>query len=60
MRLTRHARNRARHLGARLTEIEQVDQPIDVGRDEDGKPQYVGYIHTMFGCEWLLLLTSPT
>ncbi len=46
MRLTRHAKNRARHLGATLADVERViDEPIDVDRDENGKPQYIGYIN---------------
>lgn len=45
MRLTRHAKNRARFLGASLIEVEQVvESPIQVERDSDGKALYIGYL----------------
>jgi mRNA-degrading endonuclease RelE of RelBE toxin-antitoxin system len=43
MRMTRHAKNRARFVGATLSEVEQViDDPLYVERDKDGKPHYIG------------------
>lgn len=45
MRMTRHAKNRARHLEASLVDVEQIVQnPIYVEMDADGKPLYAGYL----------------
>lgn len=45
MRMTRHAKNRARHLEASLVDAERIVQnPIYVEVDADGKPLYTGYL----------------
>jgi hypothetical protein len=45
MRLSRHAKNRARRLRASVTEVEAViAQPLRVEVEEEGKPCYIGYI----------------
>jgi uncharacterized protein DUF4258 len=45
MRMTRHAKNRARRLKASLTEVEQViANPLSIEYDDDGKPLYGGLL----------------
>ena len=45
MRFTRHAKNKARWLRMSLADVEGViAHPAHMGRDEDGKPQYVGEV----------------
>ncbi len=45
MRLSRHAKNRLRHLKGTAADVEWlVANPVRVGRDPTGKPQYTGYI----------------
>jgi mRNA-degrading endonuclease RelE of RelBE toxin-antitoxin system len=46
MRLSRHAKNRARQLKATIGDVEAVlAEPIRVEVEQDGKPCYIGYIH---------------
>jgi len=45
MRLSRHAKNEARRLGATLAELEDlIANPVRFDRDESGKPRYTGYL----------------
>jgi hypothetical protein len=45
MRMTRHAKNRARRLNVSLVEVEQViANPLSVDYDDDGKPLYSGLL----------------
>jgi len=45
MRLTRHAKNGLRNLGASLLDAERViANPVLVDRDEKGRLRYTGYI----------------
>jgi hypothetical protein len=45
VRLSRHAKNKARRLEATVAEVERViANPVRVDRDSTGKPRYVGYI----------------
>ncbi len=43
MRLTRHAKNYLRRLGASVAEVERViENPVEFDRDRNGKPRYTG------------------
>jgi hypothetical protein len=45
VRFTRHAKNRARKLGASIEDVEGViARPVRIDWDEDGKPRYAGWI----------------
>jgi len=45
VRLSRHAKNRLRHLNGTAAEVEcLIANPVRVDRDPSGKPQYTGYI----------------
>jgi hypothetical protein len=45
MRLSRHAKNEARRLGATPAELEDlIADPVRFDRDESGKPRYTGYL----------------
>jgi mRNA-degrading endonuclease RelE of RelBE toxin-antitoxin system len=45
MRLTRHAKNYLRRLGASVEDVEQmIEEPIHFDRDRRGKPRYTGQI----------------
>jgi hypothetical protein len=45
VRLSRHAKNRLRHLKATVAEVEYaIANPARVDRDPTGKPQYTGYV----------------
>jgi len=45
VRLSRHAKNRLRHLRGTVVELKHViADPVRVDRDPTGKPQYTGYI----------------
>jgi hypothetical protein len=45
MRFSRHAKNWARRFKVNVDEAEAViAHPLSTGSDDDGKPQYIGYI----------------
>lgn len=45
MRLTRHAKNKSRQLGASVVDIEGViASPVTFDRDDNRKPRYTGFI----------------
>jgi uncharacterized protein DUF4258 len=45
MRLTRHAKNRLRHLHGTIEDVERViEQPLAADKDPDGRPRYRGFI----------------
>jgi hypothetical protein len=45
MRLSRHAKNELRHLKGALDEVREViANPVDVDRDDDERPRFIGYI----------------
>lgn len=45
MRLTRHAKNGLRRVGGTLEDAERViANPVEVDRDDRGKPRYTGEI----------------
>jgi hypothetical protein len=50
VRFTRHARNRARKLGASIgDDVEGVIvRPVRIDWDEDGKPRYAGWIRDVY------------
>jgi hypothetical protein len=49
--MTRHAKNRARSLGASLPDIEGlIEDPLQTGRDRTGKPLYLRFC-VASGCE---------
>jgi len=44
--MTRHAKNRARSLGASLSDIEElIANPMQAERDHAGKSLYLGFLH---------------
>jgi hypothetical protein len=49
MRLTRHAKNRARFIGASQAEVEDlIRNPLQIERDEDGKPLFSGFLKGVY------------
>jgi len=43
--MTRHAKNRARSLGASLAAVERlIDDPLRIESDEDGRSLYSGFL----------------
>jgi hypothetical protein len=45
VRLSRHAKNRARELGATIADAESViANPVQVDTEETGKIRYIGYV----------------
>jgi Domain of unknown function (DUF4258) len=51
VRLTRHAKDRARQLQVTLADVERlIEEPIRVARDEAGRPKYYGKVQNVIVC----------